>query len=734
MKKEKSIAAIILLLIMLGPSIKEARSQQVTSTSSREEADNNGVNALTVTAFSSGGRLRFTSPSSVVQIRLEVYNSAGKKVFDNEVRGGNVLDWHLQDGQAEPIAAADYLCVVTVKSIAGKLAQKVASVSLEKGMATLKTIDISQVTQQQTEAIGPLEENSSISLLREEDDNQMATAIAHNGDEGQLIRGRGALTFRIGDFFRGKDQEQMRLTAEGNLGIGIIDPKARLDVSGLIRTGQGIVFPDGSVQFSAARRTLGATSFAPVESEGGEIAARGERATIEPNIAGSGTTGRIAKWQDGPNGVLSDSVITEFNGSIGINGAPNPIFKLDVTGHNRFRGSNVSFYLTGTKATGNEWLFQTIDADGRLRVFDNTVGAERLSLTQSGNIGIGTASPVRPLEIATGKLRFSNNLGDVEFTEVADLIAHATEANPVPSEPAFRVDTGANLTRVFTVLNDGRVGIGTTTIASDTKVNVVGPATGLGILSTGKTGVNGHGTNYGVYGFNSMGGIGLAGQNNSGGIGVQGIGGNYGVFANSPSGTGLLATSVTGLAGRFNGDVQISGNLSKGGGSFKIDHPLDPENKYLYHSFVESPDMKNIYDGVVLLDANGEAVLRLPEWFGALNRDFRYQLTCIGSFAPVYVAEEMKGNSFKIAGGEPGMKISWQVTGIRQDAYANAHRIKVEEDKPDNERGYFLHPLVLKQSGERGIEWARDPELMQRLKETRAKQIDDLKKSQSNQP
>jgi hypothetical protein len=111
-------------------------------------------------------------------------------------------------------------------------------------------------------------------------------------------------------------------------------------------------------------------------------------------------------------------------------------------------------------------------------------------------------------------------------------------------------------------------------------------------------------------------------------------------------------------AGRFVGAVEVTGNLSKGGGSFKIDHPLDPANKYLHHSFVESPDMMNIYNAVVTLNAQGEAVVTMPDYFEALNLDFRYQLTCIGGFAPVYVAEEIASNQFKIAGGKPGLKDS----------------------------------------------------------------------------
>src|SRR5713226_8256475 len=91
--------------------------------------------ALTITAYAIGDHVRFTAPSSVVQIRLEVYNSIGKKLFDNEVRGGNVLDWHLQDGQAEPLADDSYLCVITVKSLSGRITQRIGSVKVEKNSA-----------------------------------------------------------------------------------------------------------------------------------------------------------------------------------------------------------------------------------------------------------------------------------------------------------------------------------------------------------------------------------------------------------------------------------------------------------------------------------------------------------------------------------------------------------------------------------------------------------------------
>jgi hypothetical protein len=108
--------------------------------------------------------------------------------------------------------------------------------------------------------------------------------------------------------------------------------------------------------------------------------------------------------------------------------------------------------------------------------------------------------------------------------------------------------------------------------------------------------------------------------------------------------------------------------------------------------------MMNVYNGNVSLDANGEAVVVFPEWFDSLNREFRYQLTALGAPGPnLYVAEEVANSQFKIAGGKPGMKVSWQVTGIRHDAWAEAHRIQVEQQKPPNEQGTYIYPELFGQ-------------------------------------
>jgi hypothetical protein len=195
---------------------------------------------------------------------------------------------------------------------------------------------------------------------------------------------------------------------------------------------------------------------------------------------------------------------------------------------------------------------------------------------------------------------------------------------------------------------------------------------------------------------------------------------SVGVFGSSDRNIGVYGSSLSFYAGYFNGNVEVTGTLTKTAGSSKIDHPLDPANKYLSHSSVESPDMKNIYDGVAVLDATGEAVVELPEYFAALNRDFRYQLTAVGAPGPnLYVAQEVTHNRFRIAGGEAGTKVSWQVTGIRQDAWAAKHRIPVEEDKAELERGHYLHPELFDQPEEKSVEWVRHPTMMKQMNEAR---------------
>jgi hypothetical protein len=194
-------------------------------------------------------------------------------------------------------------------------------------------------------------------------------------------------------------------------------------------------------------------------------------------------------------------------------------------------------------------------------------------------------------------------------------------------------------------------------------------------------------------------------------IGVRGeatgAGTNYGVF-------GTASGGGTNFAGWFAGNVNITGSIAKGSGTFKIDHPDDPENKYLIHSFVESPDMMNIYNGNATTNAQGEAWVQLPEYFESLNKDFRYQLTVVGTFAQAIVGEKVQNGRFLIRTSEPNVEVSWQVTGIRKDPFAEKNRIVPVVEKTGEERGKYLYPELYGKTKAEGIGTAYEELVKQR--------------------
>ena len=188
-------------------------------------------------------------------------------------------------------------------------------------------------------------------------------------------------------------------------------------------------------------------------------------------------------------------------------------------------------------------------------------------------------------------------------------------------------------------------------------------------------------TYYGVYGAASGGTgvkIGLSGY-------ADGQGSNYGVYGQAYSGS-------VNRAGYFAGDVEVTGTIYKSAGLTSVDHPDDPANKYLRQADVVSDDYRAVYDGTVILDATGAAEVSLPAWVESFCGDFRYQLTCVGGYAPVYIASEMADGRFTIAGGKPGLKVCWQVTGLRHDQFAQTNPIEVEKKKSGTEAGKYLHP------------------------------------------
>jgi hypothetical protein len=378
----------------------------------------------------------------------------------------------------------------------------------------------------------------------------------------------------------------------------------------------------------------------------------------DAKVKGSGTPDHITRWVDDKE--IGDSGIIETHGNVGIGANPHSTAKLFVSTNSSDQPVAATAIRGGNSGSGR--------------------GVEGSSVAGIGVNGVG--------EIGVNGLSLST---DVTRSAIQGVAFNGALAGKFVGnvEVTGKVGVGqapSSLARFFVLDNSGQPASAISAVNNGTGRAVMGLSqNGIGVNGAGKVGLNG-----------------ITTSSNANDAAVRGIS-QFGVA----------------LAGDFMGDVRVSGMLSKGGGSFKIDHPLDPENKYLSHSFVESPDMMNIYNGNITTDENGEAVIPLPEYFEALNKDFRYQLTVIGTFAQAIVADKVKDNRFKIKTNAAGVEVSWQVTGIRQDGWANKNRIQVEVQKNERERGFYLHPEAFNQSEERGVEWARNPAMMNQLREAR---------------
>lgn len=422
----------------------------------------------------------------------------------------------------------------------------------------------------------------------------------------------------------------------------------------------------------------------------------------------NGTAGKIIKFTSattGGNSLINDNDTTvNIGGFFPSNFNSNGLPKLSVKNN-----SNIGIEIdnNGTSAPG--LCVETDNGQNGAIFVRQTGGGKGIYVVNSGGVGlqvhssITTSSGIYSKHSSSGTAIKGFNHGNYGIAIEGDKnnskgfagYFHSNYDAAVLDSGIVRIDYDGS------VVNRDHIGL-------DSRV-VPNPAGNYGI------GVKGHGGWYGVYGTSSHTGT-------TGNFGVYGFaknsGGNsYGVYGISYNNTGSSTGNKYGVYGRASGgtnnyagyfasgSVQVSNMLSKGGGTFKIDHPLDPENKYLYHSFVESPDMMNIYNGNITTDAQGYATVTMPDYFNALNVDFRYQLTVMGTFAQAIVKEKINGNSFVLQTNLPNVEVSWQVTGVRNDKFAQANRVQVEVEKPEDEKGLYLHSEAWGQSKDKDMNY-----------------------------
>jgi hypothetical protein len=514
--------------------------------------------------------------------------------------------------------------------------------------------------------------------------------------------GGGQLAFETN---AGADTTTLRLLIDdkGNVGVGTENPGARLDVA-------------GDAKFSGPLSVQGALTVDGVAKIGGDLSVTGKLTATSftghggglSNVTPADNSVTNAKLAIDPAslGKVSDGAIVADEGKIGI-GLPAPRSSLEVTGD--WTGERGALELSGHKPTirltggsdlaDRSWIMHLGgNGPGDLEFYTRAPAdanwVPRMLLTQHGVNVVGSLSGT------------SNNPG------LAGLFGVHTAGQ------AAVIGTSDSGRGVLGISKSGQGVWG----ASETSAGVIAVSnSGEAFRGEGAAGVVGIGKSWvGVYGetngARNAGPAGVWGEGKQSGDGVKGVtsaanAAGVSGFHLTNQGPGIFAQGAP--AGLFNGDVTINGRLRASVKSFVIDHPLDPENKYLSHSSVESPDLMNIYSGEAITDSEGNATVALPDYFEALNRDFRYQLTVVGKFAQAIVASGIENNRFAIKTDQPDVKVSWQVTGIRQDASARALPTRVEEEKPAAERGLFLHPEHYGHPKDRGIASKHYPEATQ---------------------
>ena len=421
----------------------------------------------------------------------------------------------------------------------------------------------------------------------------------------------------------------------------------------------------------------------------GPIGPQGPQGLVGP-AGPAGATG--ATGLQGPQGVqgatgpagaspwqLSGSISYYTAGNVGI-GTSTPAQKLDVRGDLQVQNtlrldpSNTPMvvrqydsFTSGAKSGFGRWglfmeparLFMGVagtDYAGTSNIgfggwlLDGT-RQDWMTIVEGGKVGIGTTAPAN-----------------------ASL---TVDAGSRPTGAEFDCDTGGGAS----IVSNSTATTGNSVAGSFSSASNAG--TGLYAIATSTSGVT-----YGVRGITSSTGAGAAGVR---GEAPSSANTNYGVYG---SATGAAAYGVY-----ANGRLGASGTKS-----FMIDHPLDPENKVLLHYSAESPQVLNIYSGNATLDANGQAWIDLPDYFDSINSDPRYQLTAIGAPAPMlHIGVKEQANRFQIAGGTPGMEVSWEVKALRTDRFVAQRGAPVERLKTGAEQGKYLEPALYGKPQEMGI-------------------------------